>query len=131
MRFLLDTHIWLWSFREPRKLSSQVHQALGDRRNTLFLSPISIWEATVLLGKKKLEMHEEFMHWFTRSINDLQIGEAILNWKVVQEMRYILPNHKDPADRFLAATAITNELVLVTADQKLIGVPGLKVLAND
>jgi PIN domain nuclease of toxin-antitoxin system len=45
-------------------------------------------------------------------------------------MRYILPNHKDPADRFLAATAVAYDLTLVTADQKLIGVPGLKVLAN-
>jgi PIN domain nuclease of toxin-antitoxin system len=130
MRFLLDAHVWLWSFREPHKLSSQVHQALGDRRNSLFL-PIRIWEVTVLLEKKKLEMHEDFMHWFARSIKDLQIGEAILNWKVVQEMRYILPNHKDPADRFLAATASTHEPVLVTTDQKLMGVPGLKVLAND
>jgi PIN domain nuclease of toxin-antitoxin system len=45
-------------------------------------------------------------------------------------MRYILPNHKDPADRFLVATAIAYDLVFVTADQGLINVPGLKVLAN-
>lgn len=126
MRCLLDTHIWLWSFREPHKLSSQVHQALGDRRNSLFL-----WEVMVLLEKKKLEMHEDFMHWFARSVNDLQIGETILNWKVVHEMRYILPNHKDPVDGLLAATAIAHELVLVTVDQKLTGVPGLKVLVNN
>jgi hypothetical protein len=43
---------------------------------------------------------------FARSVNDRQIGEAILNWKVVHEMRYILPNHKDSADCFLAATAM-------------------------
>jgi PIN domain nuclease of toxin-antitoxin system len=130
MRCLLDTHLRLWSFRELRKLSSQVHQALGDRRNSLFLSPVSVWEVMVLQEKKKLEMHEDFMHWFARSVNDLQIGEAILNWKVVHEMRYILPNHKNPADRFLAATAIARELVLGTADQKLTGVPRLEVLVK-
>jgi len=45
-------------------------------------------------------------------------------------LRSILPNHWDPAGRFLAATAISYDLGLVTADQKLMAVPGLKVLAN-
>ena len=56
--------------------------------------------------------------------------EAVVTWKVVHEMDSVLPNHRDPADRFLAATAISYDLVLVTADQKLMAVPGLKVLAN-
>jgi len=51
MRYLLDTHIWLWMLREPHKLSSLVHQALPTRQCTL-LSPISIWEVTVLLERK-------------------------------------------------------------------------------
>ena len=130
MRFLLDTHIWLWSSREPDKLSSQVYQALSDPGNSRFLSPISIWEALLLIEKKKLEMHENFRRWYARTAEDLALEEAAVTWKVVHEMRSILPHHRDPADRFLAATAITYYLVLVTADQKLISVPGLKVLAN-
>ena len=43
-------------------------------------------------------------------------SEAHLTWQVVHERRYILPNHRDPADRFLAATAIAFDLILVTAD---------------
>ena len=130
MRFLLDTHIWLWSSREPQKLSSQVHQALSDPRNGRFLSPISIWEALLLIEKKKLEMHEDFRDWYARTVEDLALEEAAVTWRVVHEMRSILPHHRDPADRFLADTAITYELVLITADQKLMAVPGLKVLAN-
>ena len=130
MRFLLDTHIWLWSSREPQKLSSQVQQALSDPENGRFLSPISIWEALLLIEKKKLEMHEDFAKWYARTVEDLALEEAAVTWKVVHEMRSILPHHRDPADRFLAATAITYDLVLVTADQKLMAVPGLKVLAN-
>lgn len=130
MRLLLDTHIWLWSFREPHKLSSLVHQAIADPGNVVFLSPISLWEAIILMEKKKLEMHENFATWSARAIQDLELEEAALNWKVVHEIRFILPNHKDPADRFLAATAIAYDLVLVTADRRLMEVPGLKVLAN-
>jgi PIN domain nuclease of toxin-antitoxin system len=84
----------------------------------------------ILVEKRKLEMHEDFAQWFVRTVDDLALDEAALTWRVVHEMRYILPNHKDPADRFLVATAIAYDLVFVTADQGLINVPGLKVLAN-
>jgi PIN domain nuclease of toxin-antitoxin system len=130
MRFLLDTHIWLWSSREPQKLSPEVQQALGDPGNGRFLSPISIWEALLLIEKKQLEMHEDFREWYARTVEDLALEEAAVTSRVVHEMRSILPHHRDPADRFLAATAITYELVLITADQKLMALPGLKVLAN-
>ena len=130
MRCLLDTHIWLWMLREPHKLSSLVHQTLHEPSNERYLSPISIWEVTVLLEKKRTTMHEDFAVWFARTSEDVELIEAALNWEIAHDMRYILPNHKDPADRFLAATAVAYDLTLVTADQKLIGVPGLKVLAN-
>jgi PIN domain nuclease of toxin-antitoxin system len=130
MRLLLDTHIWLWSFCEPRKLSSEVHKALHDPRNARFLSPVSIWEVMILVEKKRLAMHEDFATWADRSIKDLELDEATLSWHVVREMRDVLPNHRDPADRFLASTAIVYDLVLVTGDQKLLSVPGLKVLVN-
>jgi PIN domain nuclease of toxin-antitoxin system len=130
MRFLLDTHIWLWSLREPHKLTSQIHQTLADPANDLFLSPASLWEVMILVEKKRLEMKEDFGVWVARSVEDLELEELPLTWKVVHEMRYVLPKHKDPADRFLAATALAYDLTLVTADQKLVSVPGLKVLVN-
>lgn len=130
MKLLLDTHIWLWSFREPHKLSSEVHQVLADPRNEVFLSPISLWEVMLLVEKKRLEMRQDLATWFARAVADLGLEEAPLNWKVVNEIPCILPNHKDPADRFLVATAIAYDLVFVTADQKVMEVPGLKILAN-
>jgi PIN domain nuclease of toxin-antitoxin system len=129
-RFLLDTHIWLWAAFEPHKLNSEVHRLLNSPGADLFLSPISLWELSVLVEKKRLALKEDFAVWVQQSASDLKLQGISLSWKVVYKMSYILPNHKDPADRFLAATAIAFDLILVTADQKLIGVPGLKVLAN-
>jgi len=116
--------------REPHKLNFFIHQALYEPANERFLSPVSIWEVTVLLEKKRITLDADFGEWFARATDDFELTEAHLTWQVVHEMRYILPNHKDPADRFLAAMAIAFDLILVTADQKLIGVPGLNVLAN-
>jgi PIN domain nuclease of toxin-antitoxin system len=38
--------------------------------------------------------------------------------------------HDDPADHFLAATAKVLDLTIVTADEHLIHLPGIRVLAN-
>jgi PIN domain nuclease of toxin-antitoxin system len=52
MRFLLDTDTWLWAALEPRKLSSEVHDLPASLEPQLVLSPISLWELSVLLEKR-------------------------------------------------------------------------------
>lgn len=54
MRYLLDTHIWLWSLLEPTRLDDEVVILLIDENNELFISPISIWEKLVLPKRVKL-----------------------------------------------------------------------------
>ena len=48
---------------------------------------------------------------------------------VLAARRLPLP-HRDPADRFLAATAQALGLTLVTADDRLLGLGEIKTLAN-
>jgi PIN domain nuclease of toxin-antitoxin system len=130
MNLLLDTHIWLWSYLAPHKLSSEVHRAIADGRNLRFLSPVSVWETVLLLEEKKIVIHDDFGEWFERTRSELELQEAPLSWKVVHEMRFTLLGYKDPADRFLAATARAYDLTLVTSDVRLLNVPGLKTLSN-
>jgi PIN domain nuclease of toxin-antitoxin system len=54
VRLLLDTHIWLWSALEPRRLTRRVAAQLGADGNELWLSPVSAWETLVLARKKRL-----------------------------------------------------------------------------
>jgi PIN domain nuclease of toxin-antitoxin system len=60
----------------------------------------------------------------------LELQEAPVDWKVVQEMRFMMLGYRDPGDRFLAATARAHDLTLVTADKRLLRMPGLKTLGN-
>ena len=131
MKLLLDTHIWLWSFSEPHRLTSEVHQAISDPRNERFLSPLSIWEAIILLEKKKIDIKQDFGEWFEQTRIELDLQEAPVDWKVVHEMRFMMLGYKDPGDRFLAATARAYDLTLVTADKQLQRIPGLKTIGNN
>jgi PIN domain nuclease of toxin-antitoxin system len=131
MRLLLDTHIWLWIHRQPEKLTSEVHQAIADPRNDLWLSPVSVWEFVLLLEKRRVTLLGEMNVWVEKSKKELSLREAPFSWEVADELRYTILDHGDLADRILAATAKVYGLTLVTADERLMrSVPGLSVLGN-
>lgn len=129
-RLLLDTHIWLWAFLEPHKLSSEVRQSLSDPKNVRFLSAVSIWEAILLLEKKRLNLQQDFGQWFEKSKRELSLTAVGMSWEVANELRFTMIGYNDPADRFLVATARAYDMALVTADERLLRVPNLKLLPN-
>ena len=130
MKLLLDTHIWLWSTLEPQRITRRVEKALVDPANELWLSPVSVGELIVLLRKGRLTLPSDVAAWVAKTIEDLQLTEAPLTVEVALAVGSINFPHGDPADHFLAATAKVFELTLVTADEHLIHLPGIRVLAN-
>jgi PIN domain nuclease of toxin-antitoxin system len=130
MKLLLDTHIWIWSDVETHKLSSEVARELGSPENERYLSAVSVWEAILLLEKKRIRPIGDFGEWFKKSKLELGLIEVPLNWKIAHEIRYTILGYRDPGDRFLVATAKVYDLTLVTADERLMQIPGMKVLAN-
>jgi len=53
-----------------------------------------------------------------------------MNYEVAIQSRAIDLEHRDPADRFLAATALVYDLTLVTADERLLRSRMIASLAN-
>jgi len=130
MKLLLDTHIWLWSIGEPRKLSRRVSRELDNRENQLWLSPVSIWEALLLHRQGRVNLSDDFATWVAGAMNRIPLTEAPLTFEVVLELSTVSLPHSDPADLFLAATAKAFGLTLVTSDRNLIRTEGISVLAN-
>ena len=130
MKLLLDTHIWLWSALEPHRLTRRVVKALADPANALWLSPVSVAELIVLLRKKRFELPSDDAAWVAKTMQDLHLTEAPLTIEVALAISSLNFPHGDPSDHFLAATAKVFDLTLVTADEHLIRLPGIRVLAN-
>jgi PIN domain nuclease of toxin-antitoxin system len=130
MNLLLDTHIWIWNELEPWKITSEINRELADPDNQLWLSPVSVWETVVLLEKRRISLNQDFRQWVDESVTALQLQEAALTWEVAHELRFTVLGHRDPADRFLVATAKVYDLTLITSDERLLSVPGLQVLPN-
>lgn len=127
MRLLLDTHIWLWSLSEPRRIGRRVLVQLKDQDNELWLSPMSTYEALTLYYKGRFEIKQDLSEWLARATAGTR--EAPLTHEIALVARQ-LPLHQDPADRILAATAEILDLTLVTADERLLGLGTIRTMAN-
>jgi PIN domain nuclease of toxin-antitoxin system len=47
MNYLVDTHVLLWSFIKPKKLTENTRRILLNEDNTIFYSPINLWEMSL------------------------------------------------------------------------------------
>jgi PIN domain nuclease of toxin-antitoxin system len=130
LKYLLDTQTWLWLALEPQRLRREVAECLRDPNNELWLSPISVWEVLLLAEKKRIEIGAEPVAWVRKALESRLFREARLSYEVAMESRLIDLPHQDPADRFIAATAIVHGLTLITSDQHLIACKGVVTLSN-
>ena len=130
MRLLLDTHIWIWSLIEPSRLTTRVARTLEANDTELWLSPISLWELRILVEKGRIELPGSLEAWVDDALLAAPMREAALTRAVVRALGSIKTPHRDPADRFLAATAAALDLQLVTGDEQLLAGRGYAVMSN-
>jgi PIN domain nuclease of toxin-antitoxin system len=130
VKLLLDTHIWVWIFLEPRKIAPRVAKILKDPTHEKWLSPISLWELMILVGKGRVLLDMSVEEWIPQVLREAPIREAPLTADVVLATKKISLPHRDPADTLLAATALAFGLTLVTSDERLLSLKALPSLAN-
>ena len=129
MNYLLDTHIWLWSLLEPDRLAKKVAAALTAEDARLWLSPLSVWEALLLIERKRVLVDGPAESWVRDALARSPVEEAPITHEVAFASRALKTRHPDPADRFLAATAQVFEFTLVTADADLLRLKSVRTLS--
>jgi PIN domain nuclease of toxin-antitoxin system len=121
---LLDTHIWLWwLLAHPRLRFSPIHQVIqeAEKDHRLRLSSISIWEAILLHEAGRIEMKGSIQQWLSEARLKFPVHVVPIDERIVLESR-LLPGsfHQDPADRFIVATARTQDIFLATHDKRIL-----------
>ncbi len=128
MNLLLDTHVWIWSLLSPEKIAARAKKLIAAEETELWLSPISAWEALMLIERGRLDLKGDGPEWVDSAWKAGPFREAPLTYEVATASRRIAVPVKDPADRFLAATALVYGCTFVTADLRLRTIPGVSVL---
>jgi PIN domain nuclease of toxin-antitoxin system len=129
VKYLLDTHVWIWSQETPERLGGDTRRRLADVDEERLVSPVSTLEIARLLDLGLLHLKHAFAEWRTQSLAHLHAVLIPLTHEIAAEA-YNLPAkfHKDPIDRVLVATARIERLILVTADDLILRYPHVKTL---
>ncbi len=120
MKLLLDTHVWLWMLTAPKKLGAGAMSQLQRSEGQIWLSPVSVWETLILMEKGRIKVKGDAHKWTQKALKEYPLFEAPLTHAIAIESRRLMISHPDPTDRFLAATASTMGLTLLTADATLL-----------
>jgi PIN domain nuclease of toxin-antitoxin system len=119
MKYLIDTHIFLWSLFSPEKISVHVAQIIKECGNRIFVSTITFGEIALKFSLNKLELEGITPDALPEIANKMSF--EILNLSAEDAASfYRLPRitHRDPFDRMLIWQAIREKLVLISKDSK-------------
>ncbi len=120
MRLLLDTHVWVWRLLEPERLSHAAESALASSEAELFLSPITTWETLQLAHRGRLALSPTPLAWVADALRRSALSAVPLSHEIALRTEHLDGfGSRDPADRFLVATALEHDLTLVTADRAM------------
>lgn len=122
IKYLLDTHVWLWLLTCPEKLSPATQSVLQDKRGGPFgLAAISPWEVAKKASLGKLKFEIPLRDWLMSSTKLEDINILPMSPEISFESCHLPGNfHRDPADQIIVATARLHRLILITRDQKLL-----------
>ena len=117
MRYLLDTHVALWVLKgEP--ISDRAKLILDDVSLDVYVSLASAWEVAIKINFGKLK----YLGGVRAFLYDINLnGFGLLGVKEahieqVEELEY---HHRDPFDRILIASAIAEDMTLISADENV------------
>jgi PIN domain nuclease of toxin-antitoxin system len=131
MKYLLDTHTWIWWNMNPKKLSKKVKKLIHDTEgyDELLLSAISPWEFSKLLEKKRLGISCNPEDWIKAAL-DMPKLRVIPLHPILAYRSTILPQpfHDDPADQIIVASAREENATILTKDQKILTYKHVKSL---
>ena len=116
MRYLLDTHVWLWLTTEPERLDAAILALLGQPSSTLHLSVASAWEIGIKFALGKIELPQSPEVFIPSRLARDRISSLPVEMSHALKAAALPLLHKDPFDRLLVAQAQSAGMCLVTRD---------------
>ena len=116
MKYLIDTHVFLWMASVPEHLSASARELIERTENELYVSICSLWEMQIKHQLGKLQIDVPLCELWEKQrefscLRLLSIEEAHI-W----ELERLPQHHKDPFDRLLIAQAKYEDMTLISAD---------------
>jgi len=131
VKYLLDTHAWVWASASPRQLSRRVRGLLSrpGRYEELLLSAVSVWEFCKLIEKGRITVSCHPEEWIAESLGALALRLVPLSPRIAYCSTTLpSPFHDDPADQIIVATAREEGATIVTKDDRIRSYPQVRTV---
>lgn len=116
MRYLIDTHTFLWYVLDDSRLSRAAATLISHQTSQVYVSIASLWEIAIKHSLGKLKLTHPFHDFISEqiSVNAFTILPIVFGHLVaVAQLPF---HHRDPFDRLLIAQAQAEMLPLISAD---------------
>lgn len=113
---LLDTHIWVrWIEPGTDPLPASISRMI-DSSGQVAVSAVSSWEVAYLAKRNRIILPLPVDAWLQAALEGSGITSLPLTAKMASRAANLADIHRDPADRFIIATAIETGAMLLTLD---------------
>jgi len=124
---VLDTHAFIWAVTNRKRLTQGAAAAIA-RDSRVLVPVICFWELGMLTHRGRLSLGSRRLRDFVE-LATAQVEIQPLTPEIgLRAAGLSLNRPMDPADQLIAATALELDCPLVTADERLHTLPGLRVL---
>jgi len=122
---LLDTHIWVrWLEPDTDPLPAAI-SGLIDNSDQVAISAVSCWEVSYLVKRNRLMLPLPMDEWLQAALDESGVTSVSLTATMATRAAALADIHRDPADRFIIATAIETGATLLSLDSVFENYPEL------
>ncbi len=116
MRYLLDTHTFIWFVSGNKELSSKARKAIEADNAINLISIASIWEMAIKYSMDRLELSTTFQK-LADQITENDFAILPISFNDVLMLSSLPFHHRDPFDRMIIAQGLANSLTIISKDK--------------
>jgi len=119
MKYLLDTHAFLWFVSDDSRLSPRARSIIKDRNQEVYFSAASAWEMSIKIRLGRLTIEEELEPFIVKQLaenNFSTLSITVLHSLYTSKLPEI---HKDPFDRMIIAQSKLENMSLISKDKNI------------
>lgn len=116
MRFLLDTHSFLWFITNDPRLSATARALIADPANEILVSPASYWEIAIKISLGKYPLSVPYEQFIKQGIEGNAFEVLPIEPRHTAALTTLPFHHRDPFDRLLIAQAMVEQVAVISND---------------
>lgn len=119
MKLLLDTHVIIWALSDSNKLPTNIKELILQDNSEIYVSAVSLWEIA-LKHKKAPDLFPytaSQIRYYCQRAGYIFLSVNLDNVEVLEKTSF--KEHKDPFDLMLVSQSISNNMKLLTHDEKI------------